>query len=51
MHTYMCLSVWLYETMKTLICLEMVCDVNAELCPLEPSNEACGISQPPNLTS
>lgn len=51
MYTYMCLSVLLYETRKTLMCLEIVCDVNVEWCPLEPSNEACGISQPPNLTS
>lgn len=51
MYTYMCLSVLLCETMKTFICLEIVCDVYVERCPLEPSNEACGIAQPPNLTS
>ena len=38
------------ETIK-IICLEIICDVNVERSPLEPSNEACGISQAPNLTS
>lgn len=39
------------KTIKTLICPEIISDVNVEWCPLEPSNEACGISPAPNLTS
>lgn len=66
-HTYMCKShlgvcivyvgvffflfFFFCKTIKTLICPEIISDVNVEWCPLEPSNEACGISPAPNLTS
>ncbi len=44
-------GVYLCKTIKTLICPEIIPDVNVKWCPLEPSNEACGISAASNLTS
>lgn len=38
-------------TMKTLICYEIIFDVNVKWCPFELSNEAWCISTAPNLTS
>lgn len=50
-----CVSNFIYlffrKTIKTLICPEIIPDVNVERWPLEPSNEACSISPAPNLTS
>jgi len=39
------------RTMKTLICYEIIFDVNVKWCPFELSNEAWCISTAPNLTS
>lgn len=41
----------LLGTMKTLICYEIIFDVNVKWCPFELSNEAWCISTAPNLTS
>ena len=40
-----------FSTMKTLICYEIIFDVNVKWCPFELSNEAWCISAAPNLTS
>lgn len=40
-----------HKTIKASVRLEIVSDVNVELYPLKPSNEACSISLTPNLTS
>lgn len=50
-HARVFLFFYLHTTIKTFIWPEMVPDVNAERRPLEPRNEACAVSQAPNLTS